>query len=179
MTNFVVEKVDSRRDLSVLSRLYGEVLDASPNVLPESPGDLGMSEVFVAVTPLGKVLGGLKLDRQVGAIDQLANSIGKAAATRWVYEYTLLSHLAVHPGQQGQGVGTALLKHAIQATRNAGGHLIFGFAEEHNGRASAPFYEKHGFALHPEWKDGFEIGGVSYSSPVQRIGTHFVFDVTT
>lgn len=178
MTNFVVEKVGSRRNLSLLARLYEEVLDASPNVLPESPGDLDLSEVFVAVTPLGKVLGGLTLSRQIHVIDQLAQTIGRAAAIRWTHEYTLLSHLAVHPGYQGQGIGTALLKHAIQATRNAGGHMLFGFAEEHNGRASASFYEKHGFALHPEWHDGFEIGGVSYSSPVQRIGTYFAHAVT-
>ncbi|MFF5794614.1 GNAT family N-acetyltransferase [Paeniglutamicibacter sp. NPDC012692] len=178
MTNFVIEKAGSRRDLSLLARLYEEVLAASPNVLPESPGDLEPSEVFVAVTPLGKLLGGLTLSRNNLGTQQVVQSIGMPAAIRWAHEYTLLSHLAVHPNYQGQGVGTALLKHAIQATRNAGGLLLFGFAEEHNGRASASFYEKHSFTLRPDWEDGFEIGGFSYISPVKRTGTYFAFEVT-
>ena len=57
-----------------------------------------------------------------------------------------LRGMAVEPGVQGRGVGTALLEHAVKRFRDEGVDVLWA-----HGRDSAlGFYERHGWGVHGE-----------------------------
>lgn len=176
--SFVVEEARSNRDLDALRQLYVDVLDAGPKVLPSRLSQTDQSQWLVAVPVRGRgILGGLSLNRDHDAVAQLSRGWGPGSAMQWATEYPLISHFAVHPDHQGRGVGAELLRRALTLARNRGGLQVWGFAEEHDGRPSAPFYERHGFTIHDGAAGGLTVGGVEHRSSVERVGDYFTYEL--
>lgn len=176
--NIIIEKVHKRRELDQLRDLYVRVLDASPTVLPDAPARDMASEILVAKNPQKSgILGGLTLNRDHGAVDQLARRHGPERARQWANDYPLITQLAVKPEYRGQGVGTALLSRAVELAKYRSAKMVWGFAEAHGKRPSAPFYERNGFTLYDAETEIIDVGDVQYASSIAYEGQYFTLNL--
>lgn len=178
--SILIEEVVKRRELDQLRELYVSALAARPTVLPDKPGKDNDSQFLVARDqPNPKVLGGLTLSRNHEVIQRLAREQGMRAAMEWANDYPLLTHLAVKPELQEQGIGSALLNRAVRLSQYRNSKMIWGLAEVHDGRQSAAFYERNGFTIHHAETRAIEVGGITHSSSVAREGRFFTLDLAT
>lgn len=177
--NTIIEEIRKRRDLELLRDLYTSVLGARPTVLPESLDKGQGSQILVAKNPQKSgILGGLTLNRNHDGVDQLARQRGGKYANQWANDYPLLTHMAVKPEHQGQGIGSELLRRAVELVKYRNGKMIWGFAETHDQRPSAAFYERNGFTIHDDDGDGtFQVGEVEHASSVSRDGQFFTLEL--
>ena len=75
-----------------------------------------------------------------------------------------LRGMAVHPDQQGAGVGGALLEAAVARLRAAGAEVLWADGRD----AALPFYERHGWSVEGE---GFRsAGGIPHHLVVLDLG---------
>ena len=87
----------------------------------------------------------------------IAQRAGIAVGTYTLFVLPLLAHagapeaiiedVAVHPEAQGQGIGRALMEHAMQLAREAGCYKLALSSNQRREQAHA-FYERLGFARH-------------------------------
>ncbi len=87
----------------------------------------------------------------------IAHRAGIAVGTYTFFVLPLLAHagapeaivedVAVHPEAQGQGIGRALMEHAMQLAREAGCYKLALSSNQRREQAHA-FYERLGFARH-------------------------------
>lgn len=173
--NILVEEVQKRRELDQIRDLYVNVLGARPTAVPDRPDKDAASQILVAKNPQKSgILGGLTLNRNHDGVDQLARRRGGKYANQWANDYPLLTHLAVKPEHQGQGIGSALLRRAVELVKYRSGKMIWGFAEIHDQRPSAAFYERNGFTIHDDDGAGtFKVGDVQHAASVSREGQFF------
>lgn len=78
----------------------------------------------------------VRLARYAGAASNLEGELGSATSWR-------LGGIAVDPGQQGRGIGSALLRTGLARADEAGERVILVTSSPSN----VPFYERHGFTV--------------------------------
>jgi GNAT superfamily N-acetyltransferase len=127
---------------------YGELLDGTGdyvNVLRDAASRAAAAELLVAVDE--QLLGTITFVPDGGPLGEIATP-----------DETEFRMLAVAPAAQGRGVGTALLEHIVQATRDAGRAGIV-CSSQPAMRAAHRVYERLGFTRDPA-RDWSPLPGV-------------------
>jgi ribosomal protein S18 acetylase RimI-like enzyme len=121
----------------------GTYIDTLRDVATRAAG----AEVLVAADPRGAVLGTVTFVPDGGPLGEIATP-----------EETEFRMLAVDPAAQGRGVGTALMRHVVEASRALGRDRVV-CSSQPSMRAAHRVYERFGFTRVPE-RDWSPIPGV-------------------
>ncbi|MEV4237094.1 GNAT family N-acetyltransferase [Nocardia sp. NPDC049737] len=93
----------------------------------------------------GRPIGGLSAGPSFFVCAQIA-ALGPALALQAALTTIKIHALAVQPGYQRHGIGTALLRHALTTARNAGARIVFGQFDTSSSGVAA-FYRHSGINL--------------------------------
>lgn len=120
----------------LLHHLFEQEADFSPDVVVQQRG---LSAV-IRHPEIGRILVARRNGRLVGMINLLF-TVSTALGGR----VALLEDMVVSPDARGSGVGSALLKRAMETARLEG-CLRITLLTDHDNDAAQRFYRRHGFA---------------------------------
>lgn len=128
-------------DIPALSELLSLLFEQEAEFQADPAAQRRGLENIIANPALGSILVAAAEGRVVGMLNLLfsiSTALGGPAA--W------LEDMIVHPGWRHQGVGSALLNHAVEVCRSKGCRRITLLTDGDNLNAQA-FYRKHGFTV--------------------------------
>lgn len=110
----------------------------------------------------------------LGPIQQLVDQgWGPARAVQPFAEWRALTQLAVERDHRGQGIGRQLVELLESQASRGGARGVWGFAEDHDGVPSRPFYRRCGYTVLEEGAPMPPFRGVDMRSPRERVGGYF------